>query len=75
MACQVGGCQKTIFDMLNHCNIRLYAIRQRQYDDTNLQMKIIINKCQIIDSYTTCMDGMFDATPHVVRQNFDNPMP
>jgi hypothetical protein len=61
MACQVGRCQKTIFDWLNHCIIRLYAIMQRQFDDTNLQMKIIFNKRHIIDSYTTGCGHMFDA--------------
>ena len=60
--------------MLNHCKIRVYTIMHRQYDDVILQMKIIINKRHKIDSYTTCMDGMFDAIPHVVCQNFDNPM-
>jgi len=44
----------------------------RQYDDVNLRMKIIINKRHKTDSYTTCMDGMFDAIPHVVCQNFDS---
>ena len=52
--------------MLTHCKIRGYAIIQRQDDDSNMQMKIIINKCHKIDSYTICMGGMSDATPHIV---------
>ena len=58
--------------MLTHCKIRGYAINHRQYDDTKLQMIIIFKMSQINDSYTTCMDGMFDAIPHVVCQNFDS---
>ena len=61
MACQVERCQKTIFDWLNHCIIRLYAIMHGQFDDTNLQMKIIINKRQKTVSYTTGCGHMFDA--------------
>ena len=61
MACQVERCQKTIFDGLNHCIIRLYAIMQRQFDDTNLQMKIIFNKRHKTVSYTTGCGHMFDA--------------
>ena len=34
---------------------------QRQFDDTNLQMKIIINKRQKTVSYTTGCGHMFDA--------------
>ena len=52
--------------MLTHCKIRGYAIIQRQDGDSNMQMKIIINKRHKIDSYTTGGGGIFDAIPYVV---------
>ena len=52
--------------MLTHCKIRGYAIIQRQDDDSNMQMKIIINKCHKNDSYTTGGGGISDAIPYVV---------
>ena len=59
--------------MLTHCKIRGYAIIQRQDDDSNLQMKIIIKICHKIDSYTTGGGGISDATPQVVCQSLDSP--